>query len=159
MEIGLRFLVIDCSLHFFSLKAKPEAADHEERLWRSCCRAAPSPGTSLPYKPLCRRRNCTHYKHRQRVTVLGATSRDFPVTSGVPQGSILGPALFPIYVNNLPEVITKSHVVTRWRRSRRYAWSQSSSFPPKPATRNLQMNRSCLTLPKALDMSKYTQST
>ena len=48
---------------------------------------------------------------RQRVTVLGATSRDLPVTSGVPKGSILCPALFLIYVNNLPEVITKSQVV------------------------------------------------
>ena len=48
---------------------------------------------------------------RQRVTVLGATSRDLPVTSGVSQGSILGPALFLLYVNNLPDVITKSQVV------------------------------------------------
>ena len=47
---------------------------------------------------------------RQRVTVLGATSRDLPVTSGVPQGSILGPALFLLYVNNLPDAVAKSNV-------------------------------------------------
>ena len=45
---------------------------------------------------------------RQRVTVLGATSEDLPVTSGVPQDSILEPALFRLYVNNLPEVISSS---------------------------------------------------
>ena len=45
---------------------------------------------------------------RQRVTVLGATSEDLPVTSGVPQGSILGPAVFLLYVNDLPEVISSS---------------------------------------------------
>ena len=47
---------------------------------------------------------------RQRVTVLGATSRDLPVTSGVPQGSILGPALFLLYVNNLADSILNSKV-------------------------------------------------
>ena len=47
---------------------------------------------------------------RQRVTVLGATSRDLPVTSGVPQGSILGPALFLLYVNNIPDSILNSKV-------------------------------------------------
>ena len=45
---------------------------------------------------------------RQRVTVLGATSEDLPVTSGVPQGSILEPVLFLLYVNELPEVISSS---------------------------------------------------
>ena len=45
---------------------------------------------------------------RQRVTVFGATSEDLPVTSGVPQGSILGPALFLLYVNDFPEVISSS---------------------------------------------------
>ena len=50
------------------------------------------------------------YGRRQRVTILGATSRNLPVTSGVPQRSILGPALFLLYVNNLPNSILNSKV-------------------------------------------------
>ena len=56
---------------------------------------------------------------RQRVTVLGATSKDLPVTSGVPQGSILGPALFLLYVNELPEVISSSSRVSMFADDRK----------------------------------------
>ncbi|XP_068758169.1 uncharacterized protein [Montipora capricornis] len=47
---------------------------------------------------------------RQQVTVLGATSRELPVTSGVPQGSLLGPILFLLFVDDLPNAVKTSRV-------------------------------------------------
>ena len=47
----------------------------------------------------------------QQVIINEPKSRSAPVTSGIPQGSVLGPIIFVVYINDLPEVGDKDSFV------------------------------------------------
>ena len=50
-------------------------------------------------------------KREQQLVIDGASSDWRTISSGVPQGSILGPFLFVIFINDLPDTIPSESMV------------------------------------------------
>ena len=49
---------------------------------------------------------------RQCVSISGSISSLLPVTTGIPQGSILWPLFYTLFTNELPEILTSAGLLT-----------------------------------------------
>ena len=73
--------------------------------------------------------NSSFPSNRQLQVVLdGKSSQQYPVNAGVSQGSILGPTLFLLYINNLPDNVIWDIAIYADDTTLNSKWDQASDL-------------------------------
>ena len=88
------------------------------------------------------------FDRRQRVVVNGVYSNWRCIERGVPQGSVLGPLLFIMFINDLPAVVDKKCTVDMYADDI-FVYTHSKSFTDMKSCLNLNMSRNVVSWLKA----------